>query len=76
MANLTLRSVKGSALTNEELDGNFEYFTGSLNGELSKNPNTQSLSLTVSSSYNALLIGPIFNSGSITIQPEARLVIL
>jgi hypothetical protein len=29
MANLTLRSTKGSALTNEELDGNFEYFTGS-----------------------------------------------
>jgi hypothetical protein len=29
MANLTLRSVKGSALTNDELDGNFEYFTGS-----------------------------------------------
>jgi hypothetical protein len=29
MANLTLRSVKGSPLTFEELDGNFEYFTGS-----------------------------------------------
>ena len=29
MANLTLRSVKGSPLTNAELDGNFEYFTGS-----------------------------------------------
>jgi hypothetical protein len=29
MANLTLRSVKGSPLTNSELDGNFEYFTGS-----------------------------------------------
>jgi len=29
MANLTLRQVKGSALTIEELDGNFEYFTGS-----------------------------------------------
>ena len=29
MANLTLRSIKGSALTNDELDGNFEYFTGS-----------------------------------------------
>ena len=29
MANLTLRSTKGSALTNTELDGNFEYFTGS-----------------------------------------------
>jgi hypothetical protein len=30
MANLTLRSVKGSPLTHEELDGNFEYFTGSI----------------------------------------------
>jgi hypothetical protein len=29
MANLTLRSVKGSALTIPEMDGNFEYFTGS-----------------------------------------------
>jgi len=31
MANLTLRSVKGAPLTHEELDGNFEYFTGSIN---------------------------------------------
>jgi len=30
MANLTLRSSKGSALTHAELDGNFEYFTGSI----------------------------------------------
>jgi trimeric autotransporter adhesin len=29
MANLTLRQVKGSALTIAELDGNFEHFTGS-----------------------------------------------
>lgn len=29
MADLTLRLVKGTALTNSELDGNFEYFTGS-----------------------------------------------
>ena len=29
MANLTLRLVKGSALTLAEMDGNFEYFTGS-----------------------------------------------
>jgi len=76
MANLTLRSVKGSALTIEELDGNFEYFTGSLSSGSFVNSNTQSLSLTISSSYNALLIGPVFNSGSITIQPGARLVIL
>jgi hypothetical protein len=30
MANLTLRSVKGTPLTYEEMDGNFEYFTGSI----------------------------------------------
>jgi hypothetical protein len=30
MANLTLRSVKGTPLTYTELDGNFEYFTGSI----------------------------------------------
>ena len=29
MANLTLRQTKGSALTIAEMDGNFEYFTGS-----------------------------------------------
>ena len=29
MANLTLRQVKGSPLTISEMDGNFEYFTGS-----------------------------------------------
>jgi hypothetical protein len=30
MANLTLRSTKGAPLTHDELDGNFEYFTGSI----------------------------------------------
>ena len=30
MANLTIRSTKGAPLTHEELDGNFEYFTGSI----------------------------------------------
>jgi hypothetical protein len=29
MANLTYRSIKGSPLTNDELDNNFSYFTGS-----------------------------------------------
>ena len=29
MANLTLRAIKGSALTLAEMDSNFEYFTGS-----------------------------------------------
>ena len=37
MADLTLRAIKGSPLTNAELDGNFEYFTGShaITGSLS-----------------------------------------
>jgi hypothetical protein len=116
MANLTLRQVKGSPLTIAELDGNFEYFTGShaitgslivtggitgsvslastasylnplqqtvqltgslnvVNGFVSNQP-TNSISLTIPSGYNALLIGPIFNSGSITVGTGSRLVIL
>ena len=31
MSNLTLRSTKGAPLTHDELDGNFEYLTGSIN---------------------------------------------
>ena len=116
MAQLTLRSQKGSALTIEELDGNFEYFTGShaitgslivtggitgsIAGPLTAsylNPLTQNVQLTgslivdegyfanfptysinlnIPSGYNALLIGPIYNSGSITIGTGSRLVIL
>jgi hypothetical protein len=116
MAQLTLRSQKGSALTIEELDGNFEYFTGShaitgslivtggitgsISGEVSAsyvNPlvqdvqltgslvvdegyianfPTNSINLTIPSGYNALLIGPIFNSGSINVSTGSRLVIL
>jgi hypothetical protein len=116
MANLTLRQVKGSPLTIAELDGNFEYFTGShaitgslivtggitgsISGDVSAsyvNPleqdvqltgsltidegyfanfPTNSINLTIPSGYNALLIGPIFNSGSITVGTGSRLVIL
>jgi hypothetical protein len=116
MANLTLRQVKGSPLTIAELDGNFEYFTGShaitgslivtggitgsIAGPLTAsylNPLTQNVQLTgslvvdegyfanfptysinlnIPSGYNALLIGPIYNSGSITIGTGSRLVIL
>lgn len=116
MAQLTLRSQKGSALTIEELDGNFEYFTGShaitgslivtggitgsISGEVSAsylNPleqdvqltgsltidegyianfPTNSINLTIPSGYNALLIGPIYNSGSIVVNTGSRLVIL
>jgi len=114
MANLTLRQVKGSPLTIAELDGNFEYFTGSftntgiitaqgfsgsftgsiatasyvnpleqdvqltgsliLNSGAFMNSNTQSLPLTIPTGYNALLVGPLFNSSSIIIS--GTLVIL
>lgn len=114
MANLTLRQVKGSPLTIAELDGNFEYFTGShaitgslivtggitgsvsnatsasylnplsqsvqltgsliLNGGAFMNFNTQSLPLTIPTGYNALLVGPLFNSSSIIVS--GTLVIL
>jgi hypothetical protein len=121
MANLTLRQVKGSALTIAELDGNFEYFTGSytntgtitaqgfigsftgsitptnpisasylnpllqdiqLTGSLIvdegyiANFPTNSINLIIPSGYNALLIGPISNSGSIVVNTGSRLVIL
>jgi len=56
MANLTLRSVKGSPLTNAELDGNFEYFTGShaITGSLIVTGGiTGSLQGVISASYAA-----------------------
>ena len=40
------------------------------------NYTTQSVPLTIQTGYNALLVGPLFNSSSITIQAGARLVIL
>ena len=125
MANLILRQTKGSALTIPELDGNFEYFTGSytntgtitaqgfigsftgsittagtasyldpleqevqLTGSISltgslfisdgfvSNQPTNSINLTIPTGYNALLVGPIYNSSSITIETGSRLVIL
>lgn len=146
MANLTLRQVKGSPLTIAEMDGNFEYFTGSytntgiitavgfsgsftgsvasasyatqalsssysltatsasyatnannaltasyinpleqdiqLTGSLIvdegyiANFPTNSINLTIPSGYNALLIGPIYNSASINVSIGSRLVIL
>jgi hypothetical protein len=152
MANLTLRQVKGSPLTIAEMDGNFEYFTGSytntgiitavgfsgsftgsitsasyatqalsssysltatsssyatsasyatnannaltasyinpleqdiqLTGSLTvdegyiANFSTNSIALTIPTGYNALLVGPIYNSSSIIVQPGARLVII
>jgi hypothetical protein len=56
MANLTLRSVKGSPLTNAEMDGNFEYFTGShaITGSLIVTGGiTGSLQGVISASYAA-----------------------
>ena len=46
---LTYRSVKGSALTNTELDNNFRHFTGSqvVNGTLTATDITASGSLSV-----------------------------
>ena len=146
MANLTLRQVKGSALSIAEMDGNFEYFTGSytntgiitatwfigsftgsiasasyatqalsssyaltatsasyatnatnaltasyinpleqdiqLTGSLIvdegyiANFPTNSINLTIPPGYNALLIGPIYNSASINVSIGSRLVIL
>ncbi len=125
MANLTLRQNKGSALTIPELDGNFEYFTGSytntgtitaqgfigsftgsittagtasyldpleqevqLTGSISltgslfisdgfvSNQPTNSINLIVPTGYNALLVGPIYNSSSILVETGSRLVIL
>ena len=129
MANLTLRQVKGSPLTIAEMDGNFEYFTGSytntgiitaqgfvgtftgsfsgsvigadsasylnplqqnvqltgsieLTGSLNiidgfiANQPTNSINLTIPSGYNALLIGPIYNSGSIIVSTGSFLVII
>lgn len=58
MADLTLRSVKGSPLTNTELDGNFEYFTGS-------HAVTGSLTVTEDLIISGSIIGNI--SGSVNI---------
>lgn len=114
MANLTLRQVKGSPLTIAEMDGNFEYFTGShaitgslivtggitgsisgdvtasylsplqqdvqltgsltINGGAFMNLTTQSVPLTIPTGYNALLVGPLYNSSSIIVS--GTLVIL
>jgi len=61
MANLTLRSVKGSPLTNTEMDGNFEYFTGShaVTGSL-----TIAGSLTITGS--STITGSLITTGGIT----------
>lgn len=60
-----------------EITGSIE-LTGSLNvvdGFVSNQP-TNSFNITIPSGYNALLIGPIYNSASITVETGSRLVIL
>jgi hypothetical protein len=58
MANLTLRSIKGSSLTYDEVDGNFEYFMDSymtashVPGVLTFNPITSSISGSGQISYS------------------------
>jgi hypothetical protein len=54
MANLTYRSVKGSPLTNDELDNNFSYFTGS-----------HTVSGTLTTTGGVVTSGSILISGSI-----------
>ena len=66
-----------------ELTGSIEIIgsvelTGSLTideGYIANFP-TNSINLTIPSGYNALLIGPVYNSGSITVATGSRLVIL
>jgi len=76
MANLTLRQVKGSPLTIAEMDGNFEYFTGShaITGSLIVTGGiTGSISNATSASYlnplsqSVQLTGSLNISGSVTI---------
>jgi hypothetical protein len=55
-----------------------QILTGSLTvdeGYIANFP-TNSIALTIPTGYNALLVGPIYNSSSITVQPGARLVII
>jgi hypothetical protein len=64
MANLTLRSVKGSPLTNAELDGNFEYFTGS-------HAITGSLVVSSSITSNGYTVVTSNQTGSLTINTSS-----
>ena len=69
--------------------GSFLNFTGSaqITGSLQvtgsitftglfSNPSTVEDNLTTISGYNSLLVGPITNSGSITVVPDSRLKII
>jgi hypothetical protein len=74
MANLTLRQVKGSPLTIAEMDGNFEYFTGShaITGSLIVTGGiTGSISGDVTASYLSPLQQDVQLTGSLTINGGA-----
>ena len=69
MANLTLRQVKGSPLTIAELDGNFEYFTGShaITGSLIVTGGiTGSFSGSISSAATASYLNPLKQNVQLT----------
>ena len=72
MADLTLRSVKGSPLTNAELDGNFEYFTGShaITGSL-----TVTEDLIVSGSIIGNISGSVLVTTNTGVQITGSLVV-
>jgi hypothetical protein len=57
MANLTYRAVKGTPLTIGELDGNFEYFTGS-------HAITGSLTISGSLTVTGTITGSVFGTSS------------
>ena len=64
---LTYRSVKGSALTIAELDGNFQHFTGShsITGSLTISDSLKNTG-TFTNNVNASITGALSISGSLT----------
>ena len=64
---LTYRSVKGSALTIAELDGNFQHFTGShsITGSLTISDSLKNTG-TFTNNGNASITGALSISGSLT----------
>jgi len=72
---LTYRNVKGSALTIDELDDNFSYFTGShaVTGSLViSGSSTITGSLTISGSSTLTNIGPFENDGIAYLNGEVN----
>ena len=72
---LTYRNVKGSALTIDELDDNFSYFTGShaVTGSLViSGSSTITGSLTISGSSTLTNIGPFVNDGIAYLNGEVN----